>query len=97
MIHHEPGSIVVGVDVGGLKKGFHAVAFDLSNESLQLGCGRLGHVPAWKDQKGGMAVQHTRQSFCPFDAKIDGVGFNRRDRGLWNLGPPSQLALRESL
>ena len=26
MIHHEPGSIVVGVDVGGLKKGFHAVA-----------------------------------------------------------------------
>lgn len=26
MNHHESGSIVVGVDVGGLKKGFHAVA-----------------------------------------------------------------------
>ena len=26
MNHREPGSIVVGVDVGGLKKGFHAVA-----------------------------------------------------------------------
>lgn len=26
MDQHEPGSIVVGVDVGGPKKGFHAVA-----------------------------------------------------------------------
>lgn len=26
MTHHEPGAIVVGVDVGGSKKGFHAVA-----------------------------------------------------------------------
>lgn len=28
MTHHEPGSIVVGVDVGGRKKGFHAVALE---------------------------------------------------------------------
>jgi hypothetical protein len=42
-------------------------------------------------------LQHTRQGFGPFDAKIDGVGFNRRDGGLWHLGSPSQLALRESL
>jgi predicted nuclease with RNAse H fold len=27
MNQHEPGAIVVGVDVGGLKKGFHAIAF----------------------------------------------------------------------
>ena len=26
MSQHQPGSIVVGVDIGGLKKGFHAVA-----------------------------------------------------------------------
>jgi hypothetical protein len=97
MKQHTPGSIVIGVDVGGPKKGFHAVALDSSRESSQLGCGRLGHVPAWKDQDGWMALQHTREGFGPFDAKIDGVVFNRRDRWLWNLGPSSQLALRESL
>ncbi|MGB4066849.1 MAG: hypothetical protein WBK08_02340 [Nitrospira sp.] len=49
MNQHEPSSIVIGVDVGRPKKGFHAVALDSSRESSQLGCGRLGHVPVGKD------------------------------------------------
>jgi hypothetical protein len=40
MKQHEPGSIVVGVDVGGPKKKSHAVARDSSRESSQLGWGR---------------------------------------------------------
>ena len=62
-----------------------------------LSCGRLGHVPAGKDQDRWMALQDLREGFGPFDAKIDGVVFNRRGRRLWNLGPSSQLALCESL
>jgi hypothetical protein len=44
-----------------------------------------------------MAPQCTCQGFGPFNTQIDGVIFNGRDCGLWNLSPSSQLALREFL
>ncbi|MDH4237263.1 MAG: hypothetical protein OEV17_08475 [Nitrospira sp.] len=36
MNQHEPGSIVVGVDVGGPKQGFHAVALQGGQYREQL-------------------------------------------------------------
>ena len=33
---HEPGSLVVGVDVGGTKKGFHAVALQAGQRQIHL-------------------------------------------------------------
>lgn len=42
-----------------------------------LGCGLFRHVPAGKDQDGGMALEDPRQSFGPFDPQIDGIVFDR--------------------
>jgi len=36
MKQHEPGSIVVGVDVGGPTKGFHAVALQDGQRQIHL-------------------------------------------------------------
>ena len=90
-----------GCLIGRSRSLFLQIAHEAEDEAEYrqsgLGCGLLGHVPAGKDQDGWMALEDPRQSFGAFDAKIDGVVFNGRDRGLWNLGPSSQLALRESL
>jgi predicted nuclease with RNAse H fold len=47
MNHHEPGSIVVGVDVGGPKKGFHAVALQDGQYREQLSTLMAQEVAAW--------------------------------------------------
>ena len=47
MKQHEPGSIVVGVDVGGPKKGFHAVALQDGHYREQLSTLIAEEVAAW--------------------------------------------------
>ena len=57
MNHHEPGSIVVGVDVGGLKKGFHAVAFQDGKCRLGKACFAHRHLPGGQDATDRRTVQ----------------------------------------
>jgi predicted nuclease with RNAse H fold len=47
MNQHEPGSIVVGVDVGGPKKGFHAVALQDGQYREQLSTCIAQEAVAW--------------------------------------------------
>jgi len=47
MKQREPGSIVVGVDVGGPKKGFHAVALQDGQHREQLSTPIAEEVAAW--------------------------------------------------
>ena len=47
MNQHEPGSIVVGVDVGGPKKGFHAVALQDGQYRETLSTLMAAEVAAW--------------------------------------------------
>lgn len=47
MNQHEPGSIVVGVDVGGPKKGFHAVAIQDGQYREKLSTLIAEEVAAW--------------------------------------------------
>jgi hypothetical protein len=47
MNQHEPGSIVVGVDVGGPTKGFHAVALQDGQYRERLSTLLAEEVAAW--------------------------------------------------
>jgi hypothetical protein len=47
MNQHEPGSIVVGVDVGGPTKGFHAVALQDGHSREQLATLMAEEVAGW--------------------------------------------------
>ncbi len=47
MNHHGPGSIVVGVDVGGPKKGFHAVALQDGHYHEQFSTLLPTEIAAW--------------------------------------------------
>ena len=47
MNHHKPGSIVVGVDVGGPTKGFHAVALQDGQYREQLSTLLAEEVATW--------------------------------------------------
>lgn len=47
MNHHKPGSIVVGVDVGGPRKGFHAVALQDGQYPEKLSTLIGEEVAAW--------------------------------------------------
>lgn len=47
MNHHETGSIVVGVDVGGPTEGFHAVALQDGKYREQLATLIAEEVAAW--------------------------------------------------
>ncbi|MBH0205324.1 MAG: DUF429 domain-containing protein [Nitrospira sp.] len=47
MNQHKPGSIVVGVDVGGLKKGFHAVALQDGHYREQFSTIIPNEIAAW--------------------------------------------------
>ena len=47
MTHREPGSIVVGVDVGGSKKGFHAVALQDGQYRRRLSTPIAEEVAVW--------------------------------------------------
>ena len=35
-----------------------------------------------------MAPEHACEDFCAFDAKVDAVGLDGGDCGLWDLGQP---------
>jgi hypothetical protein len=52
----DPGQIAVGIDVGGPRKGFHAVALGDRGVSAVLSSDSPAHVAGWCRAQGASAI-----------------------------------------
>ena len=64
---------------------------------FRSGLGLFVDFPARKYKDGWMAPEYSCEDFRSFDSKIDAVGLDGGNCGLWDLGQPGSLALSEPL